>query len=1392
VPRRTSSTRPGMGWRALALSLLIAGASALAPASASAAAPKPADPDTSFGTGGISTPQCLTAAGQYCNPNRRIARRADGKLIVAVQTSSSSGGDTTLLYRFKTDGTLDAALSGFHFINTGSSTESLDDMTLLPDGRIIALGRYKSGQLGGFQSVLMRFSDNGVMDDAWGTNGRLTIQPFGDSPFTATTVAVDLAGRFVLGGHSRNQPAVVRLTSSGLPDSSFGNGGLSIVDRGYHVGADFTSVDPRADGTVVVSGLLLDGVGYIPTQRMIVARLTANGSMDASFNGSGVIESPENIDLWDGSMTTYPDGRVLLARYACEASLCSFRFFRYESDGSADSSFDGDGYAYVSLPTDHFLSFGPDALLVDAAGRIYAGAAERVRSEAGGGPADDQVVIVRLGSNGAVDPSFGAAGVARYDSNVEFLLDGLLQDDGKPVFLYQSDASKISMLRLVGGDAPDSTPPAVSFVTPTSESTVSGTVPMSATVTDNKGVTHVEFYVGSNKVGDIDTGSPGNFNSTYTYNWNSTTTYDGRKTLTAIAYDAQGNQTFADIHVQLTNANPPDTTGPTGSLVINSGVASTTSRSVVMNPSATDGSGVLDMRFSNDNTVWSGWEPYSTYKEWTLQGGNGSKTVYAQYRDTLFNSSAGPISATITLSESIPPDPQSFGPQFSWNTDTGYVLLDEASTASANGTWTDFDGDNVRCSTVIGTISCSKNNSTGGSWSWSWTPDDGWQSDGFGSAYGFPINADDYHGHVSSTPSINVRVRNVLPSATIAAPDSVSDDVAQFTVALNNIYDPSAPDRASLEYRFDCGSGFGTWGTETSTRCNRPSTSTSLTVHGQVRDKDMKSGQDPRLASDYSKAVEIIVANPTVAISSPDEGVTVGGTASFSATAADNGAVAQVVFTAVQGGTTLALGTDSVAPYTASWDTTGRSGVWSIRAKAIDVSAHETTASRDFTVDSVGPMVSITSPGAGTVPAGPTTVSASATDATGISSVTLLVDGSPAMTDAAAPYSFDWDSTGLTGSHSLSARAIDLAGNLTTSSAVALNLVIDPDFDDDGVQNAVDPDYDTAGTDFSDVPRAGATAGSATVPGGRTYSVSDAPAPEGVIVQVGGTGSAVTMALTGKASTITLDTGTYTITDPETEFSVATASGGPATITFTVQGQPHTVTVANGGSVTINEISDLGVLKGVEIDVADDSAPSSVSVDSSPVAPGGESDFGDSCATKPFTDVPTGHAFCAEIEWMRDYGISTGFGDGTYKPTTNVTRQGMSAFMARLAGATLTTCAAPPFPDVPITNPFCREIKWMKDTGISTGFGDGTYKPTANVTRQAMSAFMARLAGATLPTCTVAPFSDVSTTSTFCPAIKWMKDMGISTGFGDGTYRPGANVTRQAMSAFMFRLYELF
>jgi len=93
-----------------------------------------------------------------------------------------------------------------------------------------------------------------------------------------------------------------------------------------------------------------------------------------------------------------------------------------------------------------------------------------------------------------------------------------------------------------------------------------------------------------------------------------------------------------------------DKTKPTGTISINSGAAETNSTAVVLGLISGDGagSGVVQMRFSNDGAVWSAWEPVLSTKAWILTAGDGAKTVYVQHKDGAGNISDA-VSDAITL-----------------------------------------------------------------------------------------------------------------------------------------------------------------------------------------------------------------------------------------------------------------------------------------------------------------------------------------------------------------------------------------------------------------------------------------------------------------------------------------------------------------------------------------------------------------------------------------------------------------------------------------------------------------------------------------------------------------------------------------------------------------------
>ncbi len=120
-----------------------------------------------------------------------------------------------------------------------------------------------------------------------------------------------------------------------------------------------------------------------------------------------------------------------------------------------------------------------------------------------------------------------------------------------------------------------------------------------------------------------------------------------------------------------------------------------------------------------------------------------------------------------------------------------------------------------------------------------------------------------------------------------------------------------------------------------------------------------------------------------------------------------------------------------------------------------------------------------------------------------------------------------------------------------------------------------------------------------------------------------------------------------------------------------------------------------------------------------------------------FADVTSGQQFEMEMGWLAATGISEGWKnpDGTrsFRPLTPINRDAMAAFLYRAAGAPeYTPPAKSPFRDVAVNQQFYKEMAWLADSGISTGWAnpDGTksFQPMTPINRDAMAAFLYRFA----------------------------------------------------------------
>jgi hypothetical protein len=164
------------------------------------------------------------------------------------------------------------------------------------------------------------------------------------------------------------------------------------------------------------------------------------------------------------------------------------------------------------------------------------------------------------------------------------------------------------------------------------------------------------------------------------------------------------------------------------------------------------------------------------------------------------------------------------------------------------------------------------------------------------------------------------------------------------------------------------------------------------------------------------------------------------GTITLNATASDNVGVSSVEFF-IDG---VSRGSDTTSPYSLAFNsTTLTNGTHSLTARAVDAAGNNTTSSAvsfsvsNTTADTTPPTVSASVSGT----SGTITLNATASDNVGVSSVEFFIDGVSRGSDTTSPYSLAFNSTTLTnGTHSLTARARDAAGNSTTSSAVSFSV----------------------------------------------------------------------------------------------------------------------------------------------------------------------------------------------------------------------------------------------------------------------------------------------------------------------------------------------------------------
>jgi uncharacterized delta-60 repeat protein len=297
--------------------------------------------DTSFGTGGVVTSSVTANCGI-----RDVAIQSDGK-ILAIGFADSDFA----LARYYITGTLDVSFGTAGVVTTSFGAGTNNDpysIAIQSDGKIIAAGN----SFNGFNSyfALARYNTTGTLDTSFGTNGVVT-STFGTTPYF-TKMVLQEDGKIVACGNIWNGPdcyfATARYTSAGVLDTDFsGDGVITTTVDAVSPQNDYAySLFIQPDNKILVGGFSQSGSDY---NRALV-RYTSAGVLDTSFGGDGIITATtlSGIDSESFSIGMQSNGKIVIAGTVYNGSYFDITLWRYTSAGELDTSFDSDGIFTVN------------------------------------------------------------------------------------------------------------------------------------------------------------------------------------------------------------------------------------------------------------------------------------------------------------------------------------------------------------------------------------------------------------------------------------------------------------------------------------------------------------------------------------------------------------------------------------------------------------------------------------------------------------------------------------------------------------------------------------------------------------------------------------------------------------------------------------------------------------------------------------------------------------------------------------------------------------------------------------------------------------------------------------------------------------------------------------
>ena len=287
--------------------------------------------DTNFATSG----KALTDFGVTSHIHG-VALQADGKIIAVGETYTSTDGGAAAISRYNTDGSIDTTFGSAGKVTPFSNTTNSHVGLALADGNILIAGYNTPSGVSQPQCFVARLSAAGALDTAFGTAG-ITQIPVGAGANHCNAMMVQSDGKIILAGGAQMSAtsnydfALMRLSSQGQLDTSFGSAGITTTafsSTGAPTNEEAADAIVQGDGKIVLGGY--------SNKMFALARYLSNGSPDTSFGSGGKVTlTLGGLDEWIKGVALQPDGRLVASGYSWNGSNYLIAMARLQNDSSA-------------------------------------------------------------------------------------------------------------------------------------------------------------------------------------------------------------------------------------------------------------------------------------------------------------------------------------------------------------------------------------------------------------------------------------------------------------------------------------------------------------------------------------------------------------------------------------------------------------------------------------------------------------------------------------------------------------------------------------------------------------------------------------------------------------------------------------------------------------------------------------------------------------------------------------------------------------------------------------------------------------------------------------------------------------------------------------------------